>query len=67
MTLTIELTPEQEKSLKIHAQSAGMNADEYARQLLAGEVGLTRRVVDVLSAQERLWISRNTSRQQASG
>ena len=33
MTLTIELTPEQEAALQ--AQAVGLDASEYARQLLS--------------------------------
>jgi hypothetical protein len=38
MTLTIELTPEQEAALQAQAQAAGIDATEYARQLLAADL-----------------------------
>jgi len=38
MTLTIELTPEQEAALQAQAMEAGMEASEYARQLLASDL-----------------------------
>jgi hypothetical protein len=43
MTLTIELTPEQEAALQAQAQAAGMEASEYARELLASDLASARR------------------------
>jgi len=43
MTLTIELTPEQEATLQAQANAAGMEASEYARQLLASDLVIERR------------------------
>lgn len=37
MTLMIELTPEEEAALQEQAQAVGLNASEYARQLLSSE------------------------------
>jgi hypothetical protein len=38
MTLTIELTPEQEAALQAQAQAAGIDATEYAQRLLASDL-----------------------------
>jgi hypothetical protein len=43
MTLTIELTPEQEVALQTQAQAVGMEASEYAWQLLASDLVTERR------------------------
>ena len=37
MTLTIELTPEQEEALQFVANAAGMDTSEYARHRLVGD------------------------------
>lgn len=39
MTITIDLTPEQEATLLTSANAAGLDLIEYARQLLAAESG----------------------------
>ena len=38
MTLTIELTPEQEAALQAQASAAGLDATEYARKLLTSDL-----------------------------
>jgi plasmid stability protein len=43
MTLTIELTPEQEASLQARASAAGMESSEYVRQLLTSDLVTERR------------------------
>src|SRR5579859_3334886 len=46
MTLTIDLTPEQEAALLTSANAAGLDVGEYARQLLAadGDISGTSRL-----------------------
>ncbi len=39
MTLTIELSPDEEAALSCAAEAKGMAPDEYARRVLAGELG----------------------------
>ncbi len=43
MTLTIELTPEQEAALLAQAKAAGLDATEYAKQLIASDLAAERR------------------------
>ena len=43
MTLTLELTPEQEAALQAQATAAGIDATEYAQRLLASDLVTERR------------------------
>lgn len=56
MTLTIELTPEEEAALEEQAIAAGMESSEYARQLLTTELtdlSLPRNGAEILAYWER--------------
>ena len=52
MSLTIELTPEQETVLQEQASTAGLEASEYARQLLEND--LAERINRTYTASELL-------------
>ncbi len=45
MTLMIELTPEEAMALQAQATAAGLEANEYARRLLASDLVTERRPV----------------------